>query len=610
MISLFLPLAFSAHSVSYQNIDSSLDYDLGVSAVLNKSGFTAGETLSAQITLSNFEEFQVADVYLIVQVSKGEISYPSQFSDDGILFYEKVFPKIPLIPKSNKTIAFNYALPKDISAGEYYLNLYLRTPVSLVKTGGVPSIMVSPKKHAFKVTSGTGKFPAVNIVRTKSFLYGFSDFEGSVSKETIAAGKLSKEWKGPVGAPVSAGSEVSGKFFIENKSFGKQGNLKLKVSVCEWDDSVCEKILFSKEFEAGSLEAGKEKAVDIILKAPEIPGAYAVRLELSDGARAISIYRNRLIVLGGTAKIRKLHLDNHVFGSAGDKINFNAYVGPSPDHYTNPVFENFSIELSIEDESKSKVVSEKIPIPSLPHEEQDTVKITAELESPVLLTNYFVCALIEKTGVQHDKYCYKVTAGDFYAEKPVFSNVSVSWKYEAKSKQLEIDFVQNEERLPLKINYFIHDSGGKVLVNENLEGTTPQNVSHRIEPGEYVLTVADKQKGTQEKFLLDLNESKITSAGQLPLCRNLGGAVCSESEECMGAYGKSRETEFCCTGECELKTPLTPGKTIETGTGDNSILIYLIIALAIITLIAGLIVKQNRKTSEEEENTAGENFEA
>jgi hypothetical protein len=571
-----LPLLVPAtHTVYYQHLGDSLNYNADVTAVIKDAELPAGGTLEAEITVSNFEDFPLADLYVIAEISNAVIPYPTQSSDSGVIFREEIFPRLSVPAKDNLSLDFSYTLPAGLRAGTYYLNLYLRTPVSLMKGGASPSIGTSPALYPFEVTSGSTVFPSANIIRTKTFLYG-SD------------GKM---WKGPVGTPVEAGSDVEGKVFITNMLSGKLEGLKVKLYVCEWDDTVCGDFLFTGQTEAGSLSGGDEKAVDVSLTAPMLPGAYSVRIELLGKDGLLALYRNRLIVTGGTAKIRKLHLDRYSF-NAGDEMAVTAYLASSPDHYNMPLFEDFSFEVSIEDKSGVMVLSEKAGGLSLPSDNRHAARVIFNLETPQPLSSYTLCGVIVKDEKEYDRYCYDVIAADFDIPSAPVSDISVLWDYDEAAGLLSLSFMQNHPDLPLNFSYFISD-GAEVFAKGAFEAERQKDIEYSIGDGDYTLYVTDRQSKVQQSISLSLKP--FTDAAQtFGTCEGMEGAICSGNENCSGSFTKSAESDYCCIGTCSPAEPFKRGLPL-FGAGIPPFILYLIAALAVVFLVAGLILRRRQE---------------
>jgi len=81
---------------------------------------------------------------------------------------------------------------------------------------------MAPQHRSFTV-AGNGSFPPVKILRTKTV------FNGN---------------PGPVGYGVKAGSPVNWSVYYISESPLPLEGLKFELTVCEWDDTLCE----SKEF--------------------------------------------------------------------------------------------------------------------------------------------------------------------------------------------------------------------------------------------------------------------------------------------------------------------------------------------------------------------------
>jgi hypothetical protein len=358
---------------------------------LDKDVYSAGENLSAEFVVSNMEDFPIVGAYLVVEVAKG--GEPG--SDTENIFYETVLRDINLPPLGKVTVPFNYVLPFDLASGNYSLEAYLKTD----RTGivGLPHIFLSPVYKSFSV-AGTGRFPYAMISRLDSLFVNES---------------------GQVGPGVDAGSMVEGVISIvrDSGSFSLDG-LVLSVYVCEWDDTACVvpgDFYWSGDYPVTASQVNDSQAlVGVGFAAPIRPSAYAIRLELKDPfGRIVSLYRSRIVVFGETARIRKMAVDKFYYG-VGDMGRIMVLVGPSPDHYTNPVSLNATVSVFINSEGKALYTGSSV-VPEISGLSYPvTVFESCYFSSPGELKRFEVCSQIESSsGLLFDRYCYLVDSSKF-----------------------------------------------------------------------------------------------------------------------------------------------------------------------------------------------------
>jgi len=197
--------------------------------------------------------------------------------------------------------------------------------------------------------------------------------------------------------------------------------LTLDVSVCEWDDTVClgsgEGFILNRTYVLQSIPPGEKAAVDVSFKAPERPNAYAIRLELKDaGGRMVSLYRSRIIVKGETARIRKMAVNNYHY-SGEEPGSIMLLIGPSPDHYTNPVTKDAEARVSIVSDGKT-LYSESSSLPPLSGLSYPvTVFVSFNFSAPVEMNVFEVCSQINSRQEQvYDRYCYMINSSRFVVE--------------------------------------------------------------------------------------------------------------------------------------------------------------------------------------------------
>jgi hypothetical protein len=340
------------------------------------------------------EEFPIVGAYLVVEVATG--GEPG--SDTENIFYEKIIRDINLPPLGGVTVPFSYEIPSDLASGNYSLNVYLKTD----RTGivGLPHIFLSPVSQGFSV-AGTGSFPYAAISRSGSLFVNES---------------------GQVGPGVDADSAVEGAVSIagDSGSYSLNG-LVLSVYVCEWDDTACvvsDDLYWSGDYPVTPSQINDSQAlVEVDFAAPSKPSAYAIRLELKDSfGRIVSIYRSRIVVFGETARVRKMAVDKSYYG-AGDAGRIMVLVGPSPDHYTNPVTTNATVSVYLNSGAEtlyagSSVVPELSGL-SYPVAVFESFNFTSSRE----LKLFEVCSQVESaSGILFDRYCYLVDSSKFASQ--------------------------------------------------------------------------------------------------------------------------------------------------------------------------------------------------
>jgi hypothetical protein len=358
---------------------------------LDKTVYSAGENLSTDFVVSNLEDFPIAGAYLVVEVGKG--GEPG--SDSENIFYETVLRDIDLPPLGSATVPFNYALPSDLSSGDYSLEVYLKTDRTNIV--GLPHIFMSPVSHGFSV-AGTGGFPYAAIFRPGSLFVNES---------------------GQVGPGVDAGSVVVGAVSVVRESGGYSlDGLVLSVYVCDWDDTACvvsDDLYWSGDYPVTPSQGNDaEASVGVGFVAPSKPSAYAIRLELKDSfGRIVSLYRSRIVVKGETARIRKMAVDKSYYG-AGDAGRIMVLVGPSPDSYTNPLTANATVSVFINSGGETLFTASSV-VPELSDlSYPDFVFESFNFTSPRELRVFEVCSqVVSSSGLLFDRYCYPVDSSKF-----------------------------------------------------------------------------------------------------------------------------------------------------------------------------------------------------
>ena len=362
--------------------EESIFYNGNIETNLANS-YNAGDAINTSFKINNAEDFPIINAYIVVEIVQGceQPTYPSQNSNCDNVFDEIILDEINIGPKSSVEIPFSYTLPSNLKSGGYRIDAFLNTKKTPIV--GMPHIFVPGYYHYFTL-EGTGDFPYAKISREKT----------NINNTT-----------GPIGVGFNPNERFNLNIPIDaNKSFS--GLLDIKI--CDWDDTLCEPV--SEKQENINLNKG-ENNISIELNSPENPGAYAIRIELKENNKIISLYRSRIIVFGEAAKIRKLYNDKYYYNNENAKIS--VLVGGSPDHYNNPVVKNTLLKVSLTDKINNKKYEKEYLIDIL---SLDSFFNKQEFEIKVdQLINFEVCAELSSkdTGKIYDNYCYVVDATKF-----------------------------------------------------------------------------------------------------------------------------------------------------------------------------------------------------
>jgi hypothetical protein len=561
VISGFLVLSVCAQEDDFAK---SVFYSGVVSVGLDKESYAAGEVVRATIKADNLEDFPLVNCSFVVDVVRGgyEHVYPSQLSDADNVVYEAVFGGLDFDGLLEKNVSFAYAIPVDAGGGLYRLEAYFRadrTPVV-----GIPHIFLSPVYVSFNV-SGAGDFPLAHIVRTETVFENVS---------------------GPVGAGVYPGSNVKGLVFVKSDSSRPLEGLVLDVVVCEWDDTSCVEAqrVWSQIFNV-SVAANKTVRVEVAFAAPSEPDAYAIRMELKDkDGRTLSLYRNRLIVQGEAARVRKLAVDKPYY-SSGDVGSIRLLIGPSPDHYTKPVVRNLKAYVDLR--QGAKVVYSGSFVVSELSGEAGLIYKTFSFTAPQDVRDFTVCSKLEsENGTLFDEYCYDVISSHFKVPE---AGINASWTFDSKGK-VEVRLCSGDSsKAGVSVSaVLVAREGGKVAgYLENIALAPCDDVSFDSGGGEYLLVVTDEKTNAQFEFNMSVPVIAKVEGPKEPVC---GDAKCENGEDrlsCCADCGCPKG-ENCANNVCVVtEKPPQPvnGK-------ENQ---YLIGVLLLFLVLALILLKKKRK---------------
>ncbi len=510
---------------------------------LDKEIYQEGENITGGVVIYNEEYFPAFGQTIALQVGQGEHDYPSQFANDNII-EEVSFSDIWILPRRSVRVNFSLS-PKK--AGNYHIDAYAWTLKSILN--GADTIYIGPRQANFVVEGNTN---------TKNVLI---DRKKTKFNNTI----------GPVGFPVEPKNIFSGKIYIINNENAVISNTKLVLDVCDWSCSLSESIQ-TKTINIGNIDSSSEKIVDIEMTAPEIPSAYEINMTLYSGEEILSIYKNRVISSGGTAKFRKIYLSTIEEG----KISLEAMFTGSPDHFNYPDFENFKIDLEIL--SEKKIIEEQSTSFEIITTE-DILVANFDLKESVFDE---ICLYVKKNNIVYEKECFSTPmnlARDLYEElSPEVTQVS--WNYSEPNKILEVKLNKSKN-----INGILTMiQAGNIIYSKEIQNTKSTTEKIELAPGQYILVFDDidaKQQVVKDLFLglTTLDEVSVSEYNEASsICT---GQVCADGFVCDSTPYTSIDGA-CCTTQC-VPSATTFGATL-------FMLIPMIFWIAVIILIVAIFV--------------------
>lgn len=513
---------------------------------VDKTSFSSDENITGKAYINNIEDYPLIGGRLILNISEGAYNYPSQFAKDNILS-EYSIDNIWVLPNSQKEISFS--IPNINGGGNYRVDAYFWVLKS--KMVGSSSILFGPISKNFSINSNPIK--KVVIQRDKTF-FG----------ENII---------GPQGFPSKPLSEFSGKVFIKNEANYEKKNLVLLVSTCDWASAFC-KTSEKTKITIGNIKSGEEKEIEVKMISPKIPSAYEINLELLSNEGTESIYKSRIIVTGGTAKLRKIFMN----GLRDENYSFNITFTGSPDHFTKPKFENFDITLEIFSSNKSlEKYNEKID----------------KIDTDELISKFFkidskdfdkACATIMKDGEIYEQECFDIDLNSIRAayKSKYPTVVKVKWNYDEKNNLLKVDLEKKIINSRIIILF-----GDETIVEDNFsEEINSITRSYTVPKETLILIVDDFDAKKQQVIELLLNKktdlSKTSEIDENLRKSNCTGIICESGYVCNQKTYESIQGN-CCTGTC----------VEETKFGDVEKMIPLITIIAFILLIVSIFFVSN-----------------
>ena len=516
--------------------------------VFDKDSYLANEPITGKVSFLNTENYPAVGVQLVLQLASGTYEYPSHLNSNDTILGEQVIDFGYVLPNSKKELTFSFSNP---GMGEYRIDSYAWVTKS--KAIGASNIFYNP-----------------SISETISV-------EG-VAKERALIDRLNTEFggeKGQSGFLVQPGQSFSGKVLIKNGGIKKE-NLKLGITICEWALPFCK--LTEKIIDVGQVEANSTKTIDVSLFAPTIPSAYEINLVLYDNNKIESLFKNRVIVSGGTAKIRKAFIS----GLDADNYLISLIISGSPDHFALPDFDNFDVSVELYDgenlvEEKKEMVT-KILAGEIIQKEFNLASKEFNL----------MCLKVSKGGVVYDKECYAADIQSISADYVIANpkSVLVDWTYNETTLMLSIKLTK--EQINAQVRLFNSD---ETLFKEMIATSSVYIKEILVQKQNLFLMVNDFDAKTQQLIPLNFGvnpddrnsvifgQNNDVNSGILNQT-TCSGRICSLGTIC------NTQTELTIDGDCCYSECISAGSITE-----NYILnVPLILWIALIVLIIAIVI--------------------
>ncbi len=517
---------------------------------LEENNFDTNQTIKGHLIVANEEYYPILSQKIVLHVGDGIFYYPSQFAEDNVI-YEEVIETDWILPRTVKRIDFE--LPK-LKPGNYHLDVY--SWISKSKFNGASSIFLSPTSINFNVSGE--KIANVEINRLLT----------NFGPEKVI---------GPVGFPIAENEEFLGEIYLDNKSNINKNNLKLLITVCDWSVAFCDDE--GLVFDVGSINANESKKIDVKLTAPKIPSAYEINMTLFNTEEIFSIYKNRVIVEGGTSKIRKLYLD----GLKEKSYSLKSLIAGSPDHFNYPDFENFEVIMKVFNENN--LVQE---------EKQNVIKIAAgeiqQIDNKITPTIFdYVCLSIEKNNIKYDEECFRVELKDLEeAYDSAFpEELKIDWNYDETNSIINIELYKEiKKSLNLRLRILEQNN---TLINEEIISKTNVNKSYNVKKENLTLIIDDFDAKRQRVIELNFKEDK-KEAFNVSEGISCPGSICSGATVCSTDPVNSKEGA-CCLSVC-VAASVSEGEV-----GSEPLIFWISIMLFIlaILILASVIIKGRKK---------------
>lgn len=534
-----------------------------ITSNLDKEIFSSDEEITGYLIIENSEYQALIGQRIILQIGTGEYSYPSHLSNDNII-KEIVFEDEWVIPRKLKRLEFNLG---TLPPGEYHLDVYSWILKSMFV--GSNAILFNPVTTTFTVQGENNKQ------------------ELFIERETTNFGE--NKIIGPVGFPVKPEQEFPGEIFITNNTNEQKNNLTLTIEICDWSSAFCTGDLFdseqqkiTKEINIPSVQPNQTIKVDTTLIAPQIPSAYEINMILKQNTEILSIYKNRVIVEGGTAKLRKI-----IFDGLSDRNYFlRVLIAGSPDHFTFPDFYDFEMKMSVYNEDSL-----------INQQTKDFDKIqTGQVKG----NDFYIEEKI------FDKICVEITKQNLVYDKECFTvDIELLQKEYDKAypEEMKIDYSYNEFNNTLRLELskeILNKINARIrILKENNERLTDQTINqegavireYNLEKQNYTLIIDDFDARKQKVIYLTLDDTNPTAFDESKL-NECPGIVCPNATTCSIQTFNSNQGP-CCLGDCVPAT--SSSGTLNINNLPLIFWIALILLIASIAILTNTLIKRRRQ---------------
>ena len=501
-------------SITFSYTPEDLIWDGYVKINFDKTTFSPDENITGNIVIINDEDYPIVGERLVFQIGEGTYDYPSQHATDNI-FFESVATDVWVLPNSIKSVPFS--LPKQ-SSGNYHFDFYSWIVKS--KFVGSNAIFYGVKSKEL-IISGEQTTNRAQIVRN---LTKFGP------NNTV----------GPQGFPINADEQFNGTVVISNPSNQTKSNLELVISMCDWSSAFCENAE-EKTFNVPAIAPNSTIEVNVELTAPKIPSAYEINLVLK-GNGIESIYKSRVIVSGPTAKVRKVYVD----GLSNKNYSLNVLYAGSPDHFNNPVFENFDIEMEIYNEN---ALIEEVSETIASIETGEIASKTMNIKSKIFTK---ACVRFTKNTTVLEEECFTVPIEELQKayDKAFPEIIKVNWTYNESNESLNLElYKERTDGLDLRLK--LMDSS-QVLKEEIIKtDNSKENLVLYAPKENLVLTIDDFYAKEQIVVKLELDPSKldlVIDENKVVLFE-CSGKICEEGTVCSSQTINST-IGACCNTKC------------------------------------------------------------
>lgn len=381
-ISLAEKATISREGLIFHNINLSAEFNERT----QKDVYQPTESININVGLRNMGKYCLLDGTLIYSLTAGQAvpNLPPNATTSDVdsenVINEGVLP-IVSCPGQSTDIPVKIDLPKDLKAGNYRVDFYLKSPRTAL--GGNHETYRPGAYLPFRV-SGSGDFPSAKIVRSKSSFAGAFYQIGPVIKED---------------------SKQTSFVTIINEN-NKPFNGRLITTICPFGEQSglgCEDIGDQDVLLAPSASETFEKSIYINFK-PDVYSIYHRLVDTDD--RIHSNYKNRFIIRGHQASIRGLSV-NKLNYKEGDRVNIQTSIN-GPYTFGESQFTVEDIDFKIEFFDRSGIFEKKIFI-----EKKNFPEVTSNSEvgffqsflAGVNITGYKLCGTLIGNGGLLDKRC-------------------------------------------------------------------------------------------------------------------------------------------------------------------------------------------------------------